>query len=99
MKTTIYLSRELKKDIKVQAVINEIKTSTHVNTIIKIYKEDILKMVNEYNDKVRDIVLNRETFATYEIEDEIRKFCEKNKLQIRVVIIIAAYLYQKKHNK
>lgn len=99
MKTTIYLTNKMKKDIKVQAVINEISTSIHINTIIKIYKNDILKMINENNELVRNIIDKKEAVATYDINDDTRKFCKEHKLKLRVVIICATYLYQEKHRQ
>jgi len=96
--TTIKINSEIKKAAKIQAVLNEISISKHINTIVNIYKEDILKMINENNELVRKFTDKKDTSFIIEIEDDIRNFCKENRITIREAVIVAIMIYKQKHN-
>lgn len=95
MKETIYLSKDIKKQLDLQAVNEELTSKDLINNLLNNNKKDILDFINTKNDEVRELVKNRETTKTLDIEEKHIEYFKNENIDTRVSVIVAIYLQNK----
>lgn len=93
--SSIQISKQLHKDIKISAIDKEVTIEEHINRIIEMNKEQVIEFINTNNLAVRNLLHKKDSNINIKIKSELIDFCKTNNFKQREVVIVAAYIYIK----
>jgi len=95
--TTAKMSKKIIREIKIEALIKNIKLQDFIEIMIRRYNDDILKILKAkvIDSKIKKELETKELDLCFLLSSTTKKWIKVKKLKIREVVIVSFYIYKK----